>query len=148
MPWIADAQSGVYFGWAGILLPAEHPDRSSPSINPPSASSSLTSLLPASKAAEGYRIFPMVMSIGYNPFYKNTVRSAEVHVLHEFKKDFYGSQMAISILGFIRPEYDYVSVESLIEDIRTDIEVTKTSLKREKWEKGAGDPYLWGEEAA
>lgn len=85
----------------------------------------------------------MVMSIGYNPFYKNKVRSAEVHVLHEFKKDFYGSKMAISILGFIRPEYDYVSKESLIEDIRTDIEVTKTSLKREAWEKGAGDPYLW-----
>jgi riboflavin kinase len=90
----------------------------------------------------------MVMSIGYNPFYKNKVRSAEVHVLHEFQKDFYGSDMAISILGFIRPEYDYVSVESLIEDIKTDIEVTKTSLKREGWEKGAGDPYLWGEDAA
>ena len=43
----------------------------------------------------------MVMSIGYNPFYKNTVRSAEVHVLHPFKEDFYGSEMALSILGFI-----------------------------------------------
>ena len=142
--WIDDAQSGVYFGWAGIKLPPDHPDRSSPSINPPSASPA--SLLPAAKAAEGYRIYPMVMSIGYNPFYKNTVRSAEVHVLHEFQKDFYGSEMAISILGFIRPEYDYVSVESLIEDIRTDIEVTKASLKREGWKKGAGDAYLWGED--
>ena len=88
----------------------------------------------------------MVMSIGYNPFYKNTVRSAEVHVLHEFKKDFYGSDMAIRIEGFIRPEYDYVDVESLIEDIRTDIEVTKRSLGRASWEKGTGDSYLWGEE--
>ena len=66
-------------------------------------------------------------------------------MLHKFEKDFYGSEMAISILGFIRPEYDYVSVESLIEDIKTDIEVTKTSLKREVWEKSASDPYLWGE---
>jgi riboflavin kinase len=89
----------------------------------------------------------MVMSIGFNPFYKNPVRSAEVHVLHEFRKDFYGSQMAISILGYIRPEYDYVSVESLIEDIKTDIEVTKTSLARESWKRGAGDGFLWGEGA-
>ena len=89
----------------------------------------------------------MVMSIGYNPFYKNTVRSAEVHVLHEFQKDFYGTEMTISILGYIRPEYDYVDVESLVKDIKTDIEVAKKSLAREEWEKGAGDPYLWGEEA-
>jgi riboflavin kinase len=88
----------------------------------------------------------MVMSIGYNPFYKNTVRSAEVHVLHKFEKDFYGSEMAISILGFIRPEYDYVDVESLIKDIKVDCEVAKSSLGRENWEKRRDDGYLWGEE--
>lgn len=54
--------------------------------------------------------------------------------------------MAISILGFIRPEYDYVSVESLIEDINEDIEVTKRSLDREKWKEAMKDGYLWGEE--
>ena len=54
--------------------------------------------------------------------------------------------MAISILGFIRPEYDYVSVESLIADINEDIEVTKRSLDREKWRELMKDPYLWGEE--
>ena len=87
----------------------------------------------------------MVMSIGYNPFYKNTVRSAEVHVLHKFEKDFYGSEMAISIVGYIRPEYDYVSVEALIEDINTDIEVSERSLEREAWQRGRKDAYLWGE---
>jgi riboflavin kinase len=54
--------------------------------------------------------------------------------------------MAISILGYIRPEYDYVSVESLIEDINEDIEVTKRSLDREKWKEAMKDGYLWGEE--
>lgn len=88
----------------------------------------------------------MVMSIGYNPFYKNTVRSAEVHVLHDFKRDFYGSQMAVSILGFIRPEYDYVDVESLIGDIKEDCEVTKRSLDREKWRVWLEDGFFWGEE--
>lgn len=55
--------------------------------------------------------------------------------------------MAISILGYIRPEYDYVSVESLIEDINEDIEVTKRSLDREKWKEAMKDGYLWGEES-
>lgn len=54
--------------------------------------------------------------------------------------------MAISILGFIRPEYDYVSVESLVADINEDIEVTKRSLAREKWRQARADPFLWGEE--
>jgi riboflavin kinase len=54
--------------------------------------------------------------------------------------------MAISILGFIRPEYDYKSVESLIADINEDIEVTKRSLDRPRWREAMKDPFLWGEE--
>lgn len=68
-----------------------------------------------------------------------------MHILHKFEHDFYDSEMAILILGFIRPEFDYVSKESLIEDINTDIEVTKKSLDREKWKDALKDPYLWGE---
>jgi riboflavin kinase len=75
----------------------------------------------------------MVMSIGWNPFYKNSVRSVEVHIMHDFEQDFYGSHMNLVILGFIRPEYDYVSLESLIEDIRTDIRVARDSLEREAY---------------
>lgn len=75
----------------------------------------------------------MVMSIGWNPFYKNTVRSVEVHIMHDFSQDFYGSHMNLVILGFIRPEYDYVSLQSLVEDIRTDIQVAKDSLAREAY---------------
>lgn len=35
------------------------------------------------------------------------------------------------ILGYIRPEFDYVSMEALIEDIRVDCEVARLSLLRE-----------------
>lgn len=78
----------------------------------------------------------MVMSIGYNPFYRNTVRSAEVHLLHKFSQDFYGSHMRVEILGYIRPELDYVDKESLVRDIETDIEVARASLARENWGGG------------
>ena len=87
-------------------------------------------------------IFPSVLSIGYNPFYKNTVRSVEVHVMHAFAHDFYDSRMNLMILGYIRPEYDYAGVEKLIEDIRTDIEVARRSLGREGYQRFKNDGYL------
>ncbi len=66
----------------------------------------------------------------------------EVHILHSFEHDFYGAQLNLLILGFIRPEYDYVSRDALIEDIRIDITVTERSLEREAYKKLANDPYL------
>lgn len=81
----------------------------------------------------------MVMSIGYNPFYNNTVRSAEVHVLHKFGADFYGVEMRLLILGYIRDEQNYDGLDALIEDINTDCEVGKKSLEREAW-KPVGKP--------
>lgn len=84
----------------------------------------------------------MVMSVGWNPYYKNTVRSVEIHILHEFGRDFYGHHLNILIAGHIRPEYDYVSVESLIEDIKMDIEVTRKSLDRPAYLALKDDPFL------
>ncbi|KAL4896267.1 putative riboflavin kinase [Aspergillus ambiguus] len=94
------------------------------------------------------QVLPAVLSIGYNPFYKNTTRSIEIHVMPPlsapsptatgqpgqvtFHKlpDFYGTSLKLLILGYIRPEFDYVSAEALIEDIRVDCEVARQSLQR------------------
>ena len=56
--------------------------------------------------------------------------------------------MNLLICGFIRPEYDYVSKESLIEDIRVDMEVARRSLEREAYLKLKDERYLmeFGEE--
>jgi riboflavin kinase len=85
----------------------------------------------------------MVMSLGYNPYYGNKVRSVEVHVMHTFERDFYDAYLNLSILGFIRPEYDYVSKEALIDDIKTDIEVAGRSLDREGYKALREDKWLW-----
>ena len=50
--------------------------------------------------------------------------------------------MNLLILGFIRPEYDYLSKESLIEDIKIDIEVAHNSLEREAYARYKGEEYL------
>lgn len=70
MPWIETVQMGVYFGWAGVQLSPKEP-----------SSAESTATVPADAAKAGWQQFPMVMSIGYNPFYKNTVRSAVCHLL-------------------------------------------------------------------
>ncbi|KAL1875900.1 riboflavin kinase [Diaporthe australafricana] len=113
-PWISDAKSGVYFGWASLELGPDHPNYRS--------------------SGDGrFSIFPMVMSIGYNPFYNNTVRSAEVHVLDKFAADFYGVDMRLLIAGYIRDEKNYDGLDALIKDINTDCEVAKRSLERDSW---------------
>lgn len=118
-PWIADITSGVYFGWASLRLPSSHP-------NYPTTSSDTTT-------TTGFSVYPMVMSIGYNKFYKNKARSAEVHILHEFGADFNDVEMRVFITGFIREERDYDEVQELIEDIKVDCDVARNSLDREAW---------------
>jgi riboflavin kinase len=66
--------------------------------------------------------------------------------LHAFDADFYAAPLNLLILGFIRPEYDYVSKEALIEDIKTDCEVARKSLAREAYRRigmgGEGKEWL------
>lgn len=71
------------------------------------------------------KVHPMVMSLGWNPFYKNerltavctavfpnvrlTSFAKEIHIMHTFEADFYGRDMQAVVLGYIRPELDYTS---------------------------------------
>lgn len=62
---------------------------------------------------EGDEIRKSVMSIGWNPFFKNKTRSAEVHVMHKFSEDFYGKPMRVLVLGRLRGEKDFDSLGEL-----------------------------------
>lgn len=73
-------------------------------------------------------VHKMVMSVGWNPFYKNEKKSMEVHILHEFDEDFYGKELRIIILGYLRPEKNFKSLDDLIEAIRNDINQARLKL--------------------
>ncbi|XP_053558464.1 riboflavin kinase [Bombina bombina] len=73
-------------------------------------------------------VHKMVMSIGWNPFYGNTKKSVETHIIHQFKEDFYGEILSIVIVGYIRPERSFDSLNALIAEIHNDIEVAKKQL--------------------
>ncbi|KAJ3317511.1 riboflavin kinase [Boothiomyces sp. JEL0866] len=55
-------------------------------------------------------VYEMCMSYGWNPYYKNEKRSAEVHIIHQFEQDFYGEELKVIILGYIRPELNYTTL--------------------------------------
>lgn len=93
-------------------------------------------------ASRDARVYPMVMSVGWNPFYKNTTKTAEVHIIHKFSQDFYGLEMRVVVLGYIRPEYNYVSKEALIDDIEMDKKVAINSLARTPYQDYVADPFL------
>ncbi|KAL3443848.1 riboflavin kinase-domain-containing protein [Aspergillus insuetus] len=138
----AELGVGVYFGVVA-LDPATAPGAPGETVDREGEEN-------GTKSSSQAKILPAVLSIGYNPFYKNKTRSIEIHILPsltspsptaepapEEKKvtfnklpDFYGTRLNLLMLGYIRPEYDYVSVEALVEDIRVDCEVARASLLR------------------
>lgn len=66
-------------------------------------------------------VHKMVMSIGWNPFYQNSTKSMETHILHEYENDFYGQKLSVVVLGYLRPEENFNSLNELIEAIKNDI---------------------------
>ncbi|XP_050297494.1 riboflavin kinase [Anthonomus grandis grandis] len=75
-------------------------------------------------------IYKMVMSIGWNPFYNNTKKSMETHLIHKFEKDFYGQELRVAILGYLRPEKNFSSLDELVKAIDEDIEKAKFELDK------------------
>lgn len=152
----SDLDSGIYYGFCTLdhsTIPSSTTSTTVPSavddksVPPKSSSHAVLDLDYAASTPTSSRspVYPTVLSIGYNPYYKNTTRSIEIHILANFDKDFYGAELSLIILGFIRPEYDYVSKDALVEDIREDIRISQRSLAREAYDACKSDPWLRGE---
>lgn len=52
----------------------------------------------------------------------------ETHIIHTFEEDFYGEILNVAIVGYLRPEKNFDSLESLISAIQGDIEEAKKRL--------------------
>ncbi|KAF1923033.1 riboflavin kinase [Didymella exigua CBS 183.55] len=146
----SDLDSGIYYGFC-TLDHAKIPSRTAfPTHETKSSSHAVQDLEYTATTPSSGRspVYPTVLSIGYNPYYKNTTRSIEIHILANFSHDFYGAELSLLILGFIRPEYDYVSKDALVEDIREDIRISQRSLAREAYRACMSDPWLKGEGGA
>lgn len=73
-------------------------------------------------------VHKMVLSIGWNPFYGNKEKSVETHILHDYNCDLYGKILKICIVGYLRPEQNFDSLDDLIKTIKSDIDQAKELL--------------------
>lgn len=66
-------------------------------------------------------VYKMVANIGWCPFYQNKQMSVETHIMHNFNGDFYGSNLKICLVGYLRGEKNFQALDDLIEAIKQDI---------------------------
>ncbi|KAI9198040.1 hypothetical protein LWI28_009041 [Acer negundo] len=87
-------------------------------------------------------IYKMAMSIGWNPYFNNSEKTIEPWLLHEFDEDFYGEELRLVIVGYIRPEENFPTLESLIEKILDDGKIAERALDLPLYSKYKDDSYL------
>lgn len=142
--------TGIYYGW--VAVSPNPPATAKDDIDSVAAEKTVTTAnnreikynygTKLEPGVDTRVVLPMVMSVGLNPFYNNQELSAEIHIIHKFRETFYGAKLRFIVLGYIRPELDYVSVEALINDINFDIKVALNSLERPEYAKLKTDPFF------
>lgn len=96
--------TGIYFGWCRLSAEdcAQHTEKTS---NDREIDFNNGNCLSESELKR----LPMVMSVGWNPFYNNQKKAAEIHIINKFEQNFYGAKIKLVILGYIRPELNYTT---------------------------------------
>ncbi|GAB4826864.1 hypothetical protein Ancab_033743 [Ancistrocladus abbreviatus] len=87
-------------------------------------------------------VYKMVMSIGWNPYFNNPEKTIEPWLLHDFDEDFYGEELRLVVVGYIRPQVNFPSLDSLIEKIHEDRKIAGKALELPLYSKYRDDPYL------
>ena len=87
-------------------------------------------------------VYDMVMSVGWNPFYKNEKRAMETHIIHKFDGDLYGKMLSVIMVGYLRAEANYDSLEKLVDAIENDIDNGKKHNLEDKFAKFKIDPFF------
>lgn len=78
----------------------------------------------------GDKVVKMVANLGHNITYNDvTQRVLEAYLMSDiFDEEFYGEEMRLCIVGFMRPEWKFTSIEELIKHIQNDVSVAKAAL--------------------
>ena len=75
--------------------------------------------------------FKAVTSLGINPVFELEETVVEPHLLHKFEADFYGQEMRLLLCGFLRPEWNFPSLDTLIAAIENDCRIASEALDDE-----------------
>ena len=106
---------GVYYGWAALEGEAGPPHKA-------------------------------VLNIGARPtFADGAGDTIEVHLMHDYGRDFYGEKLRVLVLGFTRPELKFASIGDLVARIRADVGQAAALLDAPESAAAAADAFLRGE---
>ncbi|KAJ8427432.1 hypothetical protein Cgig2_019044 [Carnegiea gigantea] len=72
---------------------------------------------------------PSGVYFGWAGLSNRGIYKMEPWLLHEFEDDFYGEEIRLVIVGYIRPELNFPSLESLIAKIHEDRSIAKRALE-------------------
>lgn len=78
-------------------------------------------------------VYKMIANIGKNPSFGNDEVSVEVHILHQFDEDFYDENLKVLILGSIRTETKFTSLEELKKTIHEDCGIAEELLNNQEY---------------
>ena len=70
------------------------------------------------------KIYPSVTNVGFNPTFNQKNFNIETFIL-DFDKDLYGETLDVLFIRFIRKEIRFDSLDKLIEQIESDVKITK-----------------------
>ena len=66
-------------------------------------------------------VYKVAMSVGWNPHFGDLERKTiEAWLLHDFDADFYDRTLKLVVVGFVREELKFGSLDELIREIRAD----------------------------
>lgn len=63
-------------------------------------------------------------------------------MLHEFDEDFYGAKLKYLIVGYLRPEKDFPSLDALVEAIQDDISQADAWLESVEGKAWTADAFF------
>ena len=121
---------GIYFGWASVgpqpVAKGTGGEAGGENTNAPIAERC-----------------PMVMSIGWNPFFDDAKKTIEPWLLDEtLPEEFYGAELRLTVCAYLRPEANFTTLENLVARIRRDAEVAEAALRAAPFKASAEDEHL------
>ena len=131
---LQDLDAGVYFGYAR-LYKSESVQLDNTRVDRMDGKSSVVLNYGRELQATDLYILPMVMSLGWNPYYGNKEKTCEIYIIHKFSHSFYGADLSAVICGYLRPELDYEGIEALKKDIQLDVDIGLENLSKEGYIK-------------
>lgn len=126
--------AGVYFGYAR-LYKSKNAELEDKVVDRVDGKSSVVLNYGRELRDEDLQIFPMVMSLGWNPYYGNKEITCEIYIIHEFSHSFYGADLSAVICGYLRPELDYEGIDALKKDIQLDVDIGLENLAKDSYAK-------------